>query len=123
MVTESVVKLGKTKRKRDKLKCFLYDGPHILKKCLKKFALSKKEKPVGKTLGLCSRARGAEANEAESEKKPVECFLCHGSHRLQKCSKKSIIEGDDGASKEPKKFGSSKGKSKPKGKRGARRSE
>ncbi|MBA0800982.1 hypothetical protein Gohar_011381 [Gossypium harknessii] len=69
----------KPKRKMDKLKCFLCDGPHILKKCLKKFALSKKEKSVGKAL-------------------------------LWKCSKKSVIEGDDGADKEPKKLGSSKGK-------------
>ncbi|MBA0880436.1 hypothetical protein Goshw_011627 [Gossypium schwendimanii] len=38
----------KPKKKRDKLKCFLCDGPHMLKKCLKKFAL--KEKPVGKAL-------------------------------------------------------------------------
>ncbi|MBA0878833.1 hypothetical protein Goshw_029414 [Gossypium schwendimanii] len=38
----------KPKRKRDKLKCFFCDGPHMLKKCLKKSAL--KEKPVGKAL-------------------------------------------------------------------------
>ncbi|MBA0800983.1 hypothetical protein Gohar_011381 [Gossypium harknessii] len=100
----------KPKRKMDKLKCFLCDGPHILKKCLKKFALSKKEKSVGKALGLGSSAMGVEAKEAKSEKKPIECFFCHGSHRLWKCSKKSVIEGDDGADKEPKKLGSSKGK-------------
>ncbi|MFQ6630595.1 hypothetical protein Gotur_009813 [Gossypium turneri] len=70
----------KPKRKRDKLKCFLCDGPHMLKKCPKKSAL--KEKPVGKALVLGSSARGVEANEAESKKKPVECFLCHGPHRL-----------------------------------------
>ncbi|MBA0879106.1 hypothetical protein Goshw_015940, partial [Gossypium schwendimanii] len=73
----------KPKRKRDKLKCFLYDGPHMLKKCLRKFTL--KEKPVGKALVLGSSARGVEAKEAESEKKPMECFLCHGPHRLRKC--------------------------------------
>ncbi|MFQ6630592.1 hypothetical protein Gotur_009813 [Gossypium turneri] len=67
----------KPKRKRDKLKCFLCDGPHMLKKCPKKSAL--KEKPVGKALVLGSSARGVEANEAESKKKPVECFLCHGA--------------------------------------------
>ncbi|MFQ6652884.1 hypothetical protein Gotur_024551 [Gossypium turneri] len=67
----------KPKRKRDKLKCFLCDGPHMLKKCPKKFAL--KEKPVGKALVLGSSARGVEAKEAKSEKKPVECFLCHGA--------------------------------------------
>ncbi|MFQ6662244.1 hypothetical protein Gotur_030117 [Gossypium turneri] len=38
-----------------------------------------KEKPVGKALILGSGARGVEAKEAESEKKPVECFLCHGA--------------------------------------------
>ncbi|MFQ6662245.1 hypothetical protein Gotur_030117 [Gossypium turneri] len=69
-----------------------------------------KEKPVGKALILGSGARGVEAKEAESEKKPVECFLCHGSRRLRNCSKKSVIEGDDGIEKEPKKLGSSKGK-------------
>ncbi|MBA0817532.1 hypothetical protein Gohar_021280 [Gossypium harknessii] len=75
--------VGKKKpnRKMDKLKCFFCDGPHILKKCLKKFALSKKEKPVDKAL-------------------------------LRKCPKKSVIEGDDGADNEPKKFGSSNGKAK-----------
>ncbi|KAK8269334.1 hypothetical protein V6Z12_D11G123100 [Gossypium hirsutum] len=80
----------------------------MLQKCPKKSAL--KEKPVGKALVLGSSARGVEAKEAESEKKPVECFLCHGPHRLRKCSRKSVIEGNDGADKEPKKLGSSKGK-------------
>ncbi|MFQ6652883.1 hypothetical protein Gotur_024551, partial [Gossypium turneri] len=98
----------KPKRKRDKLKCFLCDGPHMLKKCPKKFAL--KEKPVGKALVLGSSARGVEAKEAKSEKKPVECFLCHGPHKLWKCPRKFVIEGNNGADKEPKKLGSSKGK-------------
>ncbi|MFQ6622754.1 hypothetical protein Gotur_001853 [Gossypium turneri] len=98
----------KPKRKRDKLKCFLCDGPHMLKKCPKKSAL--KEKPVGKALVLGSSARGVEAKEAKSEKKPLECFLCHGPHRLRKYPRKSVIEGNDGADKEPKKLGSSKGK-------------
>ncbi|KAK8263617.1 hypothetical protein V6Z12_D12G053800 [Gossypium hirsutum] len=88
----------KPKRKRDKLKCFLCDGPHMLKKCPKKSAL--KEKPVGKALVLGSSARGVEAKEAESEKKP--------------CPKKSVIEGNDGADNEPKKLGSSKGKAEAK---------
>ncbi|MFQ6661144.1 hypothetical protein Gotur_029397 [Gossypium turneri] len=72
-------RVGKKKpnRKRDKLKCFICDGPHMLKKCPKKFAL--KEKLVGKALVLGLSARGVEAKEAESEKKPVECFLCHGA--------------------------------------------
>ncbi|MBA0787547.1 hypothetical protein Gotri_027171 [Gossypium trilobum] len=69
-----------------------------------------KEKPVGKALVLGSSARGVEAKEAESEKKPVECFLCHGSRKLWNCSKKSVIEGENGAEKEPKKLGSSKRK-------------
>ncbi|KAK8301352.1 hypothetical protein V6Z11_D04G014000 [Gossypium hirsutum] len=92
----------KPKRKRDKLRCFLCDGPHMLKKCPKKSAL--KEKPVGKALVLGSSARGVEAKEAESEKKPVECFLCHGPHRLRKCPRKFVIEGNDGADNEPKKL-------------------
>ncbi|MFQ6653666.1 hypothetical protein Gotur_024943, partial [Gossypium turneri] len=102
----------KPKRKRDKLKCFLCDGPHMLKKCPKKSAL--KEKPVGKALVLGSSARGVEAKEVESEKKPVECFLCHGPHRLRKCPRKSVIEGNNGADKEPKKLGSSKRKAEAK---------
>ncbi|MBA0635796.1 hypothetical protein Godav_029606 [Gossypium davidsonii] len=91
-------RVGKKKpyRKRDKVKCFLCDGPHMLKKYLKKFTLN--EKLVGKALGLGSSASGVEAKEAESEKKPVE-YLCHGPHRLQKCLKKSVIEGDDGANR------------------------
>ncbi|MFQ6659951.1 hypothetical protein Gotur_028641 [Gossypium turneri] len=90
----------KPKRKKDKLKCFLCDGPHMLKKCLKKSTL--KEKLVSKALVLGSSARGVEAKEAESEKKPVECFLCHGPHRLRKCPKKSVIEGKDGADMSPR---------------------
>ncbi|MBA0861275.1 hypothetical protein Goshw_026285 [Gossypium schwendimanii] len=70
----------KPKRKRDKLKYFICNGPYMLKKCLKKSAL--KEKPVSKALVLGSSARIVEAKD---EKKPVECFLCHGLHRLQKC--------------------------------------
>ncbi|MFQ6636105.1 hypothetical protein Gotur_013876 [Gossypium turneri] len=101
--------VGKKKpnRKMDKLIYFLYNSLHMLKKYLKKSIL--KEKPVGKALVLGSSARGVEAKEAESEKKPVKCFLCHGSYRLRKCLKKSVIEGDNIADKEPKKLGSSKG--------------
>ncbi|KAK5835059.1 hypothetical protein PVK06_010744 [Gossypium arboreum] len=80
----------------------------MLKKCLKKSAF--KKKPVGKALVLGSSARGVEASEAENENKPVECFLCHGPHRLRKCPMKSVIEGNDKADNEPKKLGSSKGK-------------
>ncbi|KAH1123193.1 hypothetical protein J1N35_006353 [Gossypium stocksii] len=79
----------------------------------RKFTL--KKKPVGKALGLGSSARGVEAKEAESEKKLVECFLCHGGpYLLRKCLKNSIIEGDDGTDKEPKKLGSSKEKTEAK---------
>ncbi|MFQ6634490.1 hypothetical protein Gotur_012031 [Gossypium turneri] len=84
----------------------------MLKKCPKKSAL--KEKPLGKALVLGSSARSVEAKEAESEKKLVECFLCHSPHRLWKCLRKSVIEGNDGADKEPKKLGSSKGKAEAK---------
>ncbi|MBA0782921.1 hypothetical protein Gotri_000726, partial [Gossypium trilobum] len=80
----------------------------MLKKCPKKFVL--KEKPVGKALVLGSSTKGVEAKEAENEKKVVECFLCHGLHRLRKCPRKSVIKGNDGADKEPKKLGSSKEK-------------
>ncbi|MBA0727825.1 hypothetical protein Golax_000778 [Gossypium laxum] len=76
----------KPNRKIDKLKCFLCDGSHMLKTCLKKSALSTKKKPVGKALRLGS----------------------------SKCPKKSVIERDDGKDKEPKKLGSSKGKVKAK---------
>ncbi|KAK5842985.1 hypothetical protein PVK06_005409 [Gossypium arboreum] len=61
----------------------------------------------GKALGLGSSARGVEAKEAKCKKKPVECFLCHGQHRLRKCPRKFVIEGDNGADNEPKKLGSS----------------
>ncbi|KAK5794004.1 hypothetical protein PVK06_035193 [Gossypium arboreum] len=98
----------KPKKKRDKLKCFLCNGPYMLKKCPMKSALRKK--PVGKALGLGSSIRGVEAKESESGKKPVEWFLCHGPHRLRKCPRKSIIDGNDRADTEPKKLGSSKGK-------------
>ncbi|MFQ6671388.1 hypothetical protein Gotur_035954 [Gossypium turneri] len=84
----------------------------MLKKYLKKFTL--KEKPIGKALVIGLSARGVEVKEAESEKKLVECFLCHGPHRLRKCTRKSIIKGNDGADKEPKKLGLSKGKTEAK---------
>ncbi|MBA0743329.1 hypothetical protein Gogos_006023 [Gossypium gossypioides] len=77
-----------------------------------------KEKLIGKALGLGSSTWGVEAKEAKSEKNPVECFLCHGPHKLGKCSRKSVIEGDDGENKEPKKLGLSK--EKVKAKRGKR---
>ncbi|MFQ6645318.1 hypothetical protein Gotur_019995 [Gossypium turneri] len=65
---------------------------------------------MGTTLLLGSSTRGVETKKAESDKKSVEYFLCHGLHRLRKFSRKSDIEGNDGADKEPKKLGSSKGK-------------
>ncbi|KAK5802883.1 hypothetical protein PVK06_030511 [Gossypium arboreum] len=119
MATATIVVMGNyelgrrnPREKRDKLKCFLCDGPHMLKKCLMKTALRKK--PVGKALGLGSSVRGVEAKEAESEKKPVKCFLCHGPHRLRKCLRKSVIDGNNRADTEPRKLGSSKGKAKAK---------
>ncbi|MBA0754150.1 hypothetical protein Gogos_020990 [Gossypium gossypioides] len=90
----------KPKRKMDKLKCFLRDSPHMLKKCLKKSAL--KEKPVGKAL-KCPRKSVIEGNDGadnepkklgsskgkveakmgkRSKKKRVKCFLCRGPHEL-----------------------------------------
>ncbi|MFQ6644825.1 hypothetical protein Gotur_019322 [Gossypium turneri] len=84
----------------------------MLKKCPTKSKL--KEKPVGKALVLGSSTKRVEAKEAESKKKLVECFLCHGPHRLRKCPRKFVIEGNDGADKEPKKLGSSKGKAEAK---------
>ncbi|MBA0756064.1 hypothetical protein Gogos_020949 [Gossypium gossypioides] len=105
-------RVGKKKpnKKRGKLKCFLCDGTHLSKKCLKKSVFSNKEKPEGKDSRLGSSTWGVKSNEAKSKKKLVECFLCHGLHRLQKCQRKSIIKGDDASNKEPKKLGSSKGK-------------
>ncbi|MBA0667626.1 hypothetical protein Goklo_000686, partial [Gossypium klotzschianum] len=101
----------KPKRKRDKLKCFLCDDPHMLKKCPKKFML--KEKPVGKALVLGSSTKGVEAKEAEnkepkklgsskekaeakstkrSKKKRVKCFLCLGLHELRNCPKEAGVK-------------------------------
>ncbi|MBA0754148.1 hypothetical protein Gogos_020990 [Gossypium gossypioides] len=77
----------KPKRKMDKLKCFLRDSPHMLKKCLKKSAL--KEKPVGndgadnepKKLGS-SKGKVEAKMGKRSKKKRVKCFLCRGPHEL-----------------------------------------
>ncbi|MBA0730623.1 hypothetical protein Golax_004563 [Gossypium laxum] len=65
------VRKKKPNRKRDKLKCFLCDGPYMLKKCLKKFAL--KEKSVGKALlRKCSRKFVIERDDgAEKEPKKI----------------------------------------------------
>ncbi|MBA0670005.1 hypothetical protein Goklo_024160, partial [Gossypium klotzschianum] len=106
------VRKKKPKRKRDKLKCFFCDGPHMLKKCPKKFAL--KEKPVGKALVLGSSTMSVEAKEAKSnepkklgsskekaeakrakrsKKKRVKCFLCRGPHKLRNCPKQAGVKG------------------------------
>ncbi|KAK5825957.1 hypothetical protein PVK06_020848 [Gossypium arboreum] len=100
----------------DKLKCFLYDGLHILKKCLKKFTLFKKKKLVGKALGLgrakrVSKPRRPKARRSQwsascvmvyigcgsrakrSKKKRVKCFLCRGSHELRNCPKQAVVKG------------------------------
>ncbi|MBA0660659.1 hypothetical protein Goklo_012642, partial [Gossypium klotzschianum] len=102
----------KPKRKMDKLKSSLCNGPHMLKKCLKKFAL--KEKPVGKALVLGSSTRGVKANEAKnkepkklglskgkvevkrvkmSKKKRVKFFLFRGPHELRNCPKQAGVKG------------------------------
>ncbi|MBA0753957.1 hypothetical protein Gogos_021208 [Gossypium gossypioides] len=103
-VAESTIKLDLGK---DKLE---FSKSEESRKCLKKSVLSKKDKPKGKTMRLGLNARGVEANETKSEKKPVECFLCYGPHRLWKCPRKSAIKRDDGSDKKPKKLGLSKGK-------------
>ncbi|MBA0824707.1 hypothetical protein Goarm_021355, partial [Gossypium armourianum] len=75
-------RVGKKKpnKKMDKLKCSLYNGPYMLKKCLKKSEISKEERPIGKF----------EAKRAKrSKKKRVKCFLCHGPYELQNCLKQS----------------------------------
>ncbi|MBA0755939.1 hypothetical protein Gogos_019918 [Gossypium gossypioides] len=103
----------KPKRKRDKLKCFLCDGPHILKKYLKKSALSKKQKLVGKAL-MClkksviegdnrankepkklgsSKGKAKAKRAKRSKKKRVKCFLCRGLHELRNCPKQVIVKG------------------------------
>ncbi|KAG8503675.1 hypothetical protein CXB51_001657 [Gossypium anomalum] len=107
-------RIGKKKpnRKRDKLKYFLCDDPHMLKKCLKKYAL---KKPMGKALVLGSSRRGVEAKKVESEKKQwsasyvmgkveakrakrrkkkrVKCLLCRGLHELRNCPKQAVVNG------------------------------
>ncbi|MBA0858156.1 hypothetical protein Goshw_022221 [Gossypium schwendimanii] len=40
----------------------------------------------------------------------MECFLCHGPHKLWKCPRKSVIERNDGVDNELRKLGSSKRK-------------
>ncbi|MFQ6641416.1 hypothetical protein Gotur_014320 [Gossypium turneri] len=81
----------KPKRKRDKLKCFLYDGPHILKKCLKKSVLSNKEKPMGKALvakvseEVCHR--GNDGADKESKK------LGSRKGKLRNCPKQAEVKG------------------------------
>ncbi|KAH1092188.1 hypothetical protein J1N35_019445 [Gossypium stocksii] len=92
-------RVGKKKpnRKRDKFKFF--------------FAM---EKSVGKALELGLSAKGVKTKEAKNEKKPMGSFLCHGLHRLRKCPRRPIIEGEDRAEKEPKNLGSTKRKVKAK---------
>ncbi|MBA0670471.1 hypothetical protein Goklo_024952 [Gossypium klotzschianum] len=109
-VVESVVKLGLGK---DKLGFSKFEEKGVCEK-------GQKEDVDGNGnidnsgLGTWFECKGVEANEAESEKKLVECFLCHGLHRLQKCPRKSVFEGNYGADKEPKKLGLSKGKAEDK---------
>ncbi|MBA0875402.1 hypothetical protein Goshw_014918 [Gossypium schwendimanii] len=128
-VVESMVKLGlgkdklgssngngkprvgkkKPKRKLDKLKCFLCDGPHMLKKCLKKFAL--KEKSLGKALCMrksviegkdeadkepkklgLSKGKANAKRAKRSKKKRVKCFFCRGLYGLRNCPKQVVIK-------------------------------
>ncbi|MBA0858738.1 hypothetical protein Goshw_030432, partial [Gossypium schwendimanii] len=100
----------KPKRKRDKLKCFFYNGPHMLKKCPKKFTF--KEKLIGKA--MCTRKSVIEGNDGadkepkklglskgkteanwakRSKKKRVKCFLCRGPYELQNCPKQAVVKG------------------------------
>ncbi|KAH1130007.1 hypothetical protein J1N35_001385 [Gossypium stocksii] len=91
------------KKKRDKMRYFLCESSHVLKRCLKRSMLSRSDKPKRGAERLGSSVSDAKANEA---KKLVECFLCHGLHRLQNCSKNIVIKGDDGLDKAPKRLGS-----------------
>ncbi|MFQ6645321.1 hypothetical protein Gotur_019995, partial [Gossypium turneri] len=118
MTTMIIVVMGnhelgkKTQEKKGQVEMLSLRRSTHVEKCPKKSAL--KENPMGTTLLLGSSTRGVETKKAESDKKSVEYFLCHGLHRLRKFSRKSDIEGNDGADKEPKKLGSSKGKAKAK---------
>ncbi|MBA0735081.1 hypothetical protein Gogos_018959 [Gossypium gossypioides] len=84
----------KPKRKMDKLKCFLYNGPHMLKKCLKKSALFKEKKSMGdnradkeiKKLGS-SKGKVKVKRAKRSKKKRLKCLLCRGPHELWNCPK------------------------------------
>lgn len=117
------VRKSKPNKKKGKMTCFLCEGSHILKKYPKKFVLFEKDKSEGKAKILGSTVKGVEAKETKvSEKKLMECFLCHVPHRLQKCSKKYIVKGDDGLYKAFFKLGSIMGRFEAKGvKRGKKK--
>ncbi|KAK5794187.1 hypothetical protein PVK06_035397 [Gossypium arboreum] len=86
----------------------------MLKKCLKKSALFKEKKPVGKA--LCWRKSVIEGNDGtdkkskklglskgkaeakrakRSKKKRVKCLLYRGSHELQNCPKQTVVKGKE----------------------------
>ncbi|MBA0730209.1 hypothetical protein Golax_023156 [Gossypium laxum] len=71
----------KPKRKRDKLKCFLCDGPHMLKKCPKKSVL--KEKPVGKALVAEVSEEVCHRRERWSIQRAQEVWFEQGKSRSQ----------------------------------------
>ncbi|KAH1107420.1 hypothetical protein J1N35_011188 [Gossypium stocksii] len=94
----------------------------MLKKCPKKFIISKKEKLKGKALRLGSSTRCVEAKEVERKKNLVECFLCHSLHRLEKCLKKSS-KGMIRQTRSPNSLVRAREKLKPIEKKGAKRSK
>ncbi|KAK5845137.1 hypothetical protein PVK06_001291 [Gossypium arboreum] len=112
------VRKKKSNKKRGKLRCFLCDSLHLLKKCPKKFMLSKKDKLKGKAVRLHSNVRGVKAKKAKrddvsdkepkkfglsnrtfeangakrSKKKRVKCFLYYGSRELRNCPKQIMVK-------------------------------
>ncbi|MBA0736198.1 hypothetical protein Gogos_009770 [Gossypium gossypioides] len=68
--------------KRDKLKCFLYDGLYILKKCSKKSALFKKEKSMGKAL-KCPKKSVIEGDD-RIDKEPKKLGSSKGKAEVKK---------------------------------------
>ncbi|MFQ6649623.1 hypothetical protein Gotur_022951 [Gossypium turneri] len=88
MATATIVVMGNyelgrrnPRGKRDKLKCFLCDGPHMLKKCPKKFVL--KEKSVGKALVLEVSEEVCHQRERWSRQGAQEAWFEQGKSRSQ----------------------------------------
>ncbi|MBA0726076.1 hypothetical protein Golax_001926, partial [Gossypium laxum] len=99
------VEAEKVESEKKPMEYFLCHVLRRLQKCPMKSVIEGNDRADKEPKKLYSNKGKAEAKRAKrSKKKRVKCFLCRGPHELRKCPRKSVIERNDGADKEPKKL-------------------